>query len=36
MNGYRHPLWMQVCGWVVVIVMSWMGYKALVETFQHF
>jgi Mn2+/Fe2+ NRAMP family transporter len=36
MNGYRHPLWMQVCGWIVVIVMSWMGYKALVETFQHF
>ena len=35
MNGYRHPLWMQVCGWIVVIAMSWMGYKALVETFQH-
>jgi len=36
MNGYRHPLWMQVCGWIVVIAMSWMGYKALVETFQQF
>jgi len=35
MNGYRHPLWMQVCGWVVVIVMSWMGYKAIFETFQN-
>ena len=36
MNGYRHPPWMQVCGWIVVIVMSWMGYKALLETFQQF
>jgi len=35
MNGYRHPLWMQVCGWVVVTVMSWMGYKAIFETFQN-
>jgi len=35
MNGYRHPLWMQVCGWVVVVVMSWMGYKAILETFQN-
>jgi len=35
MNGYRHPLWMQVCGWVVVIVMSYMGYKAIVETIQN-
>ena len=35
MNGYRHPLWMQACGWVVVIVMSYMGYKAIVETIQN-
>ncbi len=25
MNGYRHPVWMQVAGWVVVGVMGWMG-----------
>lgn len=36
MKGYKHPLWMQVCGWLVVIVMSWMGYKTIVETFQNF
>jgi Mn2+/Fe2+ NRAMP family transporter len=26
MKGYRHPLWMQTAGWIVVLVMSWMGY----------
>lgn len=35
MNGYKHPLWMQLCGWIVVAVMSWMGYKTIVETFQN-
>jgi Mn2+/Fe2+ NRAMP family transporter len=34
MKGYRHPLWMQLAGWVVVAAMSWMGYQAIVETFQ--
>lgn len=29
MNNYRHPLWMQAAGWVVVIVMGIMGAKAL-------
>lgn len=29
MKGYRHPLWMQAAGWVVVIVMGIMGAKAL-------
>jgi len=23
--GYHHPLWMQVAGWLVVLVMGWMG-----------
>lgn len=36
MKGYRHPLWMQVAGWIVVAVMSWMGYKTIIETFQNF
>ncbi len=36
MRGYRHPLWMQVCGWAVVAAMSWMGYKAVIETIQNF
>ena len=35
MKGYRHPLWMQLCGWLVVAVMAWMGYKTIVETFQN-
>lgn len=26
MNQYRHPLWMQIMGWLVVIAMSWMGF----------
>ena len=26
MKGYQHPLWMQAAGWIVVAVMSWMGY----------
>lgn len=35
MNGYKHPLWMQLCGWIVVAVMGWMGYKTILETFQN-
>jgi len=31
MKGYQHPLWMQVCGWAVVLVMGWMGYQAVAE-----
>ena len=27
-GSYRHPLWMRVCGWIVVIVMGWMGFDA--------
>ncbi len=26
MGDYKHPLWMQVAGWVVVIAMTWMGW----------
>jgi Mn2+/Fe2+ NRAMP family transporter len=29
MKGYRHPLWMQLAGWLVVVVMSWMGCIAI-------
>jgi Mn2+/Fe2+ NRAMP family transporter len=36
-NGYEHPIYWQVIGWIVVIVMSWMGAhvigKYLVELF---
>jgi Mn2+/Fe2+ NRAMP family transporter len=33
MKGYKHPLWMQLSGWIVVAVMAWMGYKTIMETF---
>jgi Mn2+/Fe2+ NRAMP family transporter len=29
MKGYRHPLWMQAAGWMVVVVMGWMGAIAI-------
>lgn len=28
-GDYRHPLWMQTAGWVVVALMSWMGWLTL-------
>jgi Mn2+/Fe2+ NRAMP family transporter len=31
MNGYRHPRWMQAAGWIVVIVMGWMGCVAIAD-----
>jgi Mn2+/Fe2+ NRAMP family transporter len=35
MKGYHHSLWMQICGWIVVAVMSWMCYTTILETFQN-
>ena len=29
MNQYKHPVWLQVFGWIVVAVMSWMGFETL-------
>ena len=31
MKGYQHPLWMQAAGWMVVVVMGWMGYQTIAE-----
>ena len=31
MKGYKHPLWMQVAGWVVVGVMGWMSVVAVYD-----
>jgi len=28
-GDYKHPLWMSVAGWIVVVVMSWMGIKTV-------
>jgi len=34
MKGYHHPVWMQVAGWTVVVVMSYMSWIAIRETFS--
>jgi Mn2+/Fe2+ NRAMP family transporter len=31
MNNYQHPVWMQLSGWLVVVVMGWMAVKAMME-----
>lgn len=31
MKGYRHPLWMQLAGWLVVLVMGWMGIITIID-----
>ncbi len=36
MKNYRHPLWMQLAGWLVVVAMGWMGYLALNDTISKF
>jgi Mn2+/Fe2+ NRAMP family transporter len=35
MKGYRHPGWMQAAGWIVVLVMGWMGSVAINEWIAH-
>ena len=30
MKGYKHPLWLQAIGWMVVIVMTWMVIRTLI------
>ncbi len=34
MKDYKHPVWMQVIGWSVVIVMSWMSIYGLQQFLQ--
>jgi Mn2+/Fe2+ NRAMP family transporter len=34
MKGYRHPIWMQVLGWTVVIVMGWMSVYSIQQLIQ--
>ena len=31
LKGYRHPVWMQVAGWTVVGVLSWMSVKTIIQ-----
>lgn len=35
MNGYRHPVWMQAAGWVVVLVMGGMGYLTIADWLRN-
>ncbi|TXT33412.1 MAG: hypothetical protein FD136_919 [Chitinophagaceae bacterium] len=28
---YKHPLWLQITGWMVVAAMSWMGYLTIAK-----
>jgi Mn2+/Fe2+ NRAMP family transporter len=36
MKDYKHPLWMQAAGWIVVGVMGWMGTVAVQEMVKNF
>ena len=31
---YLHPLWMQIAGWLVVVVMGWMGGIVIKESLK--
>jgi len=33
MKGYKHPLWMQLAGWVVVVIMGLMGVITIIDLF---
>jgi len=33
--GYRHPLWLQAAGWLVVLVMAAMSYLTLTESWKQ-
>jgi len=34
MKGYKHPVWMQLAGWIVVAAMGWMGVLTVQESFS--
>jgi len=36
MKDYKNPLWMQLAGWMVVAVMSWMGFIIIQQTISKF
>lgn len=29
MNGYRHPLWMKIAGWITVVITGWLSYETI-------
>lgn len=32
-QNYKHPLWMSVAGWLVVVIMAWLGFKTIATMF---
>jgi len=34
MKAYKHPVWMQVVGWLVVLAMSWMSFITIQQVIQ--
>jgi len=32
-NDYRHPLALQIAGWLVVAIMGWMGFRLIADSF---
>jgi Mn2+/Fe2+ NRAMP family transporter len=28
---YSHPVWMQIAGWIVVAIMTWMSYEVIAD-----
>lgn len=30
MGNYKHPVWMSIIGWLVVLIMAWMGISAII------
>ena len=35
MGDYKHPVWLSVAGWVVVVIMGIMGAKAIVSLLSN-
>jgi Mn2+/Fe2+ NRAMP family transporter len=35
-GDYRHPLWMQIAGWLVVALMGWMGWVTIRNSWLQF
>jgi Mn2+/Fe2+ NRAMP family transporter len=33
MHQYKHPYWMQAAGWLVVVAMSYLGAKGIINLF---
>jgi len=34
LTNYRHPLWLSLIGWIVVVVMAYMGVRGMISYFQ--